>query len=153
VAIENTVNNEQDQRTMSKTTNATAAVQFGASAGGTGAQPIRYSIGEFQPSYSNGNAQLTSNRVFTDQMSAVVVDSAAEWEPRIEGYRSRVVAGEERVLRITGNVRQPDILIETSSHPNLVANSGSAYLGRGPYRDFRKPELTSDGSLNRLWPF
>jgi flagellar L-ring protein FlgH len=148
---ENTVANEQDQRTMSKTTSATAALQFGASGGGTGgtANPIINSSSSRQ---FNGNAQLTSNRVFTDQMAAVVVDMLPNGNLVIEGYRSRVVAGEERVLRVTGIVRQPDILIGNIVPSNLVANFRISYLGRGPESRFANQNYIGR-IFNRLWPF
>jgi flagellar L-ring protein precursor FlgH len=148
VAIaESTVNNEQDQRTMAKTTSATATLQTGAAAAGTA--PLFNSSSNRQFS---GNAQLITNRVFTDQMAAIVVDIMPNGNLVIEGYRSRVVSGEERVLRITGIVRQADIANGNVVPSNMVANFRISYLGRGPESRFSNQNYAGR-IFNRLWPF
>jgi flagellar L-ring protein FlgH len=152
VIAENTANNEQDQRTLSKTTSATAALAFGAAAGGSGggtASPIFTSSSSRQ---FNGNSQFSMNRTFTDQLNAVVVDIMPNGNLVVEGYRSRVVAGEERVLRVTGIVRQADIGTANLVASNQVANFRISYLGRGPATRFTNQNYAGR-IFNRLWPF
>jgi flagellar L-ring protein precursor FlgH len=151
VIAENTANNEQDQRTLSKTTSATAALAFGASAGGTGgtSSPIFNSSSSRQ---FNGNSQFSMNRTFNDQLNAVVVDIMPNGNLVVEGYRSRVVAGEERVLRVTGIVRQADIGTANLVASNQVANFRISYLGRGPATRFSNQNYAGR-IFNRLWPF
>ena len=69
-----------------------------------------------------GTAQNTANRVFTDRMAVTVVDVMPNGNLVVEGYRSRVVEGEERLLRITGIVRPADIQVGN------VIPSGSGFL-------------------------
>src|SRR5262249_1677092 len=84
---EATVANEQDQRALTKTTQSNANLGFGP-ANTPGQLYTESSNRQF-----NGNAQLTSNRVFTDRLAVTVVDIMPNGNLVIEGYRSRVVAG------------------------------------------------------------
>jgi flagellar L-ring protein precursor FlgH len=70
----------------------------------------------------------------------------------VEGYRSRVVQGEERVLRITGIVRQQDIGVGNVIPSGNVANFRISYLGRGPAtRTTRQGIITRIASVFRLF--
>jgi flagellar L-ring protein FlgH len=150
VAIaESTVTNNQDQRTMTKTTSATAQVQMPV-------VPALASAPQIINATSNrsftGNAQLTQNRVFTDQLAAIVVDIMPNGNLVIEGYRNVVIAGEERVLRVSGIVRQQDIANGNVIASTSIANFRISYLGRGPESRFANQNYI--GRLfNRLWPF
>lgn len=146
---ENTVANEQDQRTLSKTSSATAAVAFGNAASATTPAPLFNVSSNRQFS---GNAQLVMNRVFTDQINAVVVDIMPNGNLVVEGYRSRVVAGEERVLRLTGIVRQADIGSANIVASNQLANFRISYLGRGAPTRFSNQNYMGR-IFNRIWPF
>lgn len=143
---ENTVANEQDQRNMRKTTAADA--RFGW---GTKGQPGQLLNGASDRSFA-GSAQVTTNRVFTDRLAVTVVDMMPNGNLVFEGYRSRVVEGEERVLRITGVVRQYDIGVGNVVPSAAVANFRISYLGRGP-----ETRMTNQNYLGRLvnhvWPW
>ncbi|VTT97928.1 flagellar l-ring protein : Flagellar L-ring protein FlgH OS=uncultured planctomycete GN=HGMM_F33C03C02 PE=4 SV=1: FlgH [Gemmataceae bacterium] len=146
VVSETTVANEQDQRTLNKTTSALAVLGFGPAA----------SPGQLYSSNSNrqfsGSAQLTSNRVFTDRMAVTVVDMMPNGNLVVEGYRSRVVAGEERVLRVTGVIRQADVGVGNLVPSQSVANFRITYLGRGP--ESRSVNQNPPSRLgNLLWPW
>jgi flagellar L-ring protein precursor FlgH len=146
VITESTVANEQDQRALNKSTNTTASIVFGTSAS-TGALVNENSTRNF-----TGNAQLTSNRLFTDTMAVTVVDMMPNGNLVIEGYRSRVVAGEERVLRFTGVVRQQDIRVGNTVPSQAVANFRVSYLGRGPESRAVNQNLVGR-VVNLLWPW
>jgi flagellar L-ring protein precursor FlgH len=124
---ENTVANEQDQRALARATTADASLTFGKD----GTTP-----GQLFSSAANrnftGNATMTTNRTFTDRIAVTVVDIMPNGNLVVEGYRSRVVAGEERVLRITGVVRQADVGVGSTIQSTQVANFRISYLGRGP---------------------
>ena len=70
----------------------------------------------------------------------------------IEGFRTRVVAREERTIRVSGIVRPRDIgplnMIQTGAIANFTIES----IGRGPETSY-----TSNGWLgrifNRVWPY
>ena len=140
---ETTVANEQDQRNLSRTTSGSGQVRFtdtlrtpasaaAAAATGTAGNTLIQFPSQNTAMTFAGNAQNTTNRVFTDRMAVTVVDLMPNGNLVVEGYRSRVVAGEERVLRITGIVRPADIAVGNIIPSGSVANFRISYLGRGP---------------------
>lgn len=156
---ETTVANEQEQRSLNRATGSSGNLQVfggapvlaggagGAATGGTLAAP---GVGFTFPSQATnltftGNAQVTSNRVFTDRMGVTVVDVMPNGNLVVEGYRSRVMAGEERVLRITGVARPADIGVGNVIPSGNVANFRISYLGCGP-----AARTTRQGYLGRL---
>ncbi|MBY0455837.1 MAG: flagellar basal body L-ring protein FlgH [Gemmataceae bacterium] len=154
--LESTVTNEQDQKTLSRTTTSSGQVQVfgggavGAGQGGGAGTVTAPGVGFVYPNQTSnlnftGNAQNTINRVFTDRMAVTVVDIMPNGNLVVEGYRSRVVQGEERVLRITGVVRQQDIGVGNVVPSGNVANFRISYLGRGP-----STSTTRQGYLGRL---
>lgn len=153
---ENTVANENDQRTQDKGTNTTGTVDYAGSSsanGGTGQTgAASFSLANAFRRRFAGNATLTTNRVFTDRMAVTVVDMMPNGNLVVEGYRSRVVAGEERVLRITGVVRQQDVGVGNVVPSGALANFRISYLGRGPTS--RSVNQNYWGrALNLLWPW
>ncbi len=155
---ENTVANEQDQKTLSRTTNGSGQIQTfdllrtaaGNNNGGSN------SLQQFPSQTTNyqfaGSAQNTVSRVFTDRMAVTVVDVLPNGNLVLEGYRSRVVAGEERVLRITGVARPADIGVGNIIPSGSVANFRISYLGRGPStRNNKQGFLTRLNAVFRLF--
>ncbi len=100
----------------------------------------------------NGGAQLTSGRTFTDRMAGTVVDVMPNGNLVIEGFRSRVVAGEERVLRITGVVRPADIGAGNAIQSTSIANARLNYTGRGPQSSSVNQNWLGR-VVNRAWPW
>jgi flagellar L-ring protein precursor FlgH len=148
---ETTVANEQDQKNLSRTTSGSGSVRIfdsirtpAAAAGGAAATTGTPGVTLLQSPTQNtamqfsGSAQNTTNRVFTDRMAVTVVDLLPNGNLVVEGYRSRVVAGEERVLRITGIVRPADIGVGNIIPSGSVANFRISYLGRGPATNTNK---------------
>jgi flagellar L-ring protein precursor FlgH len=78
-------------------------------------------------------------------LAVTVVDVLPNGNLVIEGYRSRVVSGEERVLRITGVVRPADVAVGNIVPSGAVANFRITYLGRGP-----ATRTTKQGWLTRI---
>ncbi len=129
---ETTVANEREQRALDKSSNGTGSMQ-GSGQGTVGpSREFNFGLTSAFGRQFNGNAQMTSNRVFTDRLAATVVDVMPNGNLVIEGYRSRVVAGEERVLRITGVIRPADVGVGNLVASQSVANFRISYLGRGP---------------------
>ena len=100
----------------------------------------------------NGSAQLTSDRSFTDRITVTVVDVMPNGNLVVEGYRSRVVAGEQRMLRVTGIVRPTDIGAQNTVQSQFMANFRISYLGRGPESSFVNQSYLGR-AMNLLWPF
>jgi flagellar L-ring protein precursor FlgH len=151
---ETTVANEQDQLTLSRNSSGSGSVTFFDSTRNTSAgTTIGGGTTQFQaPTYTTtsqfaGSAQNQTNRVFTDRMAVTVVDVMPNGNLVVEGYRSRIVAGEERMLRITGVVRPADIAVGNIIPSGAVANFRISYLGRGPATRNNKqgiiPRITS----------
>lgn len=154
---ETTVANDQDQRNMSRTTSGSGSVTIfdrirtpaNGTAGTPGTTLLQAPTQNTALTFA-GTAQNTTNRVFTDRMAVTVVDIMPNGNLVLEGYRSRVVAGEERVLRITGIARQQDIGVGNVILSGSVANLRMSYLGRGPAtRNNRQGFLTWLNSIFR----
>jgi flagellar L-ring protein precursor FlgH len=152
---ETTVANEQDQRTLNRTTSSSGSVTFfdplrtaagstGGGGGGAASTQLQFPSQNTAMSFS-GSAATTVNHVFTDRLAVTVVDIMPNGNLVVEGYRSRVVQGEERVLRITGIVRQQDIAVGNVIPSGNVANFRISYLGRGP-----ATRTTKQGIVTRL---
>ena len=153
---ESTVTNEKDQKSLSKKNSMSGRLDYaGTTSAGSGAGRTGSLSASTSDAFSrtfDGNAQVTMNRVFTDRMAVTVVDIMPNGNLVVEGYRSRVVAGEERVLRITGVVRQQDVAVGNIVLSPSVANFRISYLGRGP--ESRMVNQNGFGRfMNRLWPF
>lgn len=162
---ETTVANDQDARNLTRTTSGSgqasvtvpSVVPGGAAAGaggttGTGSSLILPLPSQNTAMTFSGSAQNTTNRVFTDRMAVTVVDVMPNGNLVIEGYRSRVVGGEERVLRITGVARPADIGVGNVIPSGSVANFRISYLGRGPATRTTRPGiLTRINSVFRLF--
>lgn len=100
----------------------------------------------------NGKADYKSDRTFSDRMSVVVMDVLPNGNLVIEGYRRRLVANEEKSLRITGIVRPQDIGPDNIVQSQYIANFQVMYSGRGAESSY-----TNNGwfgrVLNKVWPF
>jgi flagellar L-ring protein precursor FlgH len=143
VISENTTTNDREQRQQNKTNGANGSINV---LGNTAAADASYGR------RFNGSAQLTSDRRFQDRLAVTVVDVMPNGNLVVEGYRSRVVAGEERVLKLTGVVRAQDIAAGNTVQSTSLANAKLTYLGRGP--ESRSLNQNYLGRLlNRLWPF
>jgi flagellar L-ring protein FlgH len=140
VVTETTVAAEQDARALNRTTSGSGSVTFLGSSP-VGADPtgtvLNFPSQTTTRSF-NGTATMNTNRTFTDQLAVTVVDIMPNGNLVIEGYRSRVVQGEERVLRVTGVVRQQDVAVGNVVPSGNVANFRVSYLGRGPATRFTK---------------
>jgi flagellar L-ring protein precursor FlgH len=163
VVNETTVANEADARNLNRSTAASGSITFlgagtagGSTAGGGsatgGATGTVFNLPSNATSRSfTGSATMTANRVFTDRLAVTVVDIMPNGNLVVEGYRSRVVAGEERVLRITGVVRQQDVGFGSVVQSQSVANFRVSYLGRGPASRFTNQSLWGR-AVNLVWP-
>ena len=145
VVSESTTENEREQRQQSKgnTFNGQATI--------FGVPQVANSDGSFRRTFA-GSAQFTGGRTFSDRIALTVVDVMPNGNLVVEGYRSRVVAGEERVLKLTGVVRSQDVAVGNVVQSTSLANAKLSYLGRGP--ESRSVNQNFGGRIvNRLWPF
>ncbi len=152
VAIDESTNaNEREQRALDKNNATKAIFNFPKKpTGGSSSADLQFSNSSSRN--FNGSAQLTSDRRFIDRMTVTVVDVLPNGNLVIEGYRSRMVAGEQRVLRITGIVRPTDIGQQNTVESHFVASFHISYLGKGPESSFTNQGWFSR-MINRIWPF
>jgi flagellar L-ring protein precursor FlgH len=145
VINENTTENEREQRQQSKTNSFTGQASV------FGVPQVASSDGNFGRTFS-GSGQVTGGRTFTDRLALTVVDVMPNGNLVVEGFRSRVTMGEERVLRVTGVVRPQDITVGNVVQSSNLANAKLSYLGRGPTtRQINKNFLGR--VMDRIWPF
>lgn len=156
ILIQETSNiNQREQRQLNKATTISDNFQYaGDSNSGT---TTRTGAANFQMSNASnrnfqGNAQLTSDRTYTDRVAATVVDVLPNGVLVVEGTRVRCVSGERRIIRITGLVRPADLDPNNIVTSQAVANFKIEYIGRGVDSNF-----VNQGWLGRvfniLWPF
>lgn len=137
---ENTANNERETRALDRGTNNSATANFEGNYQFGGADAKNGTLDGSGSTSSrrrfNGSAQMTSTRTFVDRMAVTVIDVLPNGNLVFEGTRSRVVAGEERVLRITGVVRPNEIGANNTVQSQFIANFRVSYIGRGQSSEF-----------------
>jgi flagellar L-ring protein precursor FlgH len=155
LVVETSAINQREQRQLKKATDTSAKFTYSGSSSsdGGGRKGAANIAGDLSSNRSfDGNAQLSSDRQFTDTLTATVVDVLPNGNLVIEGHRVRVVSGEQRLLRVTGIVRPVDLTAFNTVQSAAVANFKIEYAGHGVDTNF-----TSQGWLgrvvNHLWPF
>ena len=156
---ETTTATEQEQRSMNKSTDGRVQTDYTGSS--SSSQPsgalalkgaLNFDLRNRSSRVFSGTAQLNNARTFSDRMAVTVIDIMPNGNLVIEGYRTRVVEGEERVLKITGVVRPQNIGLNNIVQSQFVANFKISYLGRGPQSAFVNQGFLGR-VMNRLWPF
>ncbi len=99
-----------------------------------------------------GDAQFRSERAITDRFSVTVVDVLPNGNLVIEGDRSVSVQNDVRRLKLTGVVRQYDILPGNNVPSYLVADLKLTLDAEGAEQAFTNQGWLSR-SFNRWWPF
>jgi flagellar L-ring protein precursor FlgH len=100
----------------------------------------------------NGTSNYQSNRNLIDNMAVQVIQVLPNGNLVVEGFRTRVVQGEERTIRLSGIIRPIDIGINNTVQSQFIGNFTMEYFGKGIETSY-----TSNGWLGRLmnkvWPF
>lgn len=152
IISESTTANEREQRSLDKSSTVNGSGNFSGTSSAGPAGAMNFSLGDTFRRQSNGNAQMTSGRTFTDRMTATVVDIMPNGNLVVEGYRSRVVGTEERVLRVTGVVRPQDVGTGNAVQSTNIANCRISYLGAGPATRTLNQNFFGR-VMNRIWPW
>ena len=79
----------------------------------------------------NGTSNYTSQRTLTDGMAVQVIAVLPNGNVVIEGFRTRVMAKENRTIRVSGIVRPEDIGVNNTVNSNFIGNFTMEYLGKG----------------------
>ncbi|MCD0459449.1 flagellar basal body L-ring protein FlgH [Roseiconus lacunae] len=145
----------RDERTMEKEGGSSSAQGFDYAFGGD----IGSSTGDayFGTTASNdrdfsGDAEFRSARAINDRFSVTVVDVLPNGNLVIEGFRSISVQNDIRRLRLTGVVRQYDILPGNMVPSNMVADLRLTLDAEGAEQAFTNQGWLSS-RFNRWWPF
>ena len=100
----------------------------------------------------DGNARYRAERDFVDRMSVKVIEVMPNGNLVVEGTRRRVIAGEERIIHVSGIVRPIDILDGNLVRSDRIADFTIWYEGRGVESHFVNPGIVGR-LLNAIWPF
>jgi len=100
----------------------------------------------------DGSAKFSSARQFTDRVAVTVLEVLPNGNLRIAGRRRIHVAGDQRVLCVSGIVRPIDVRADNSITSRAVASLRVTYEGNGVESRFTNQGWLSRIS-NRIWPF
>ncbi len=99
-----------------------------------------------------GTSNLQSNRNLVDNMAVQVVQVLPNGNLVVEGFRTRVVLGEERTIRVSGIIRPDNIGPNDTVLSQYVANFTLEYFGKGIESSYINHGWLGR-ALNKLWPF
>lgn len=146
----------REDRTLKKNTNAQADLNLNTNYS-AGKLTSRNFQGTLKGSATSareldGTSNYRSNRALTDNMAVQVIQVLPNGNLIIEGFRTRVVAGEERTIRVSGIIRPDNIGPDDTVLSQFIANFTVEYFGKGPETSY-----TTNGWLgrfvNKVWPF
>lgn len=146
IVNEITILQEQDKRELGKNSGADTELTFGNTN-----NPIQLLSTNNRYTF-NGNAANTANHAFTDKLTAVVIDILPNNNLVIEGYKRRIISGEERIIRMTGIIRPADIRVGNTITTDKIANLRIYYLGRGIISKSNNPNYFNR-LLYQIWPW
>jgi flagellar L-ring protein precursor FlgH len=146
-----------EQRSLKKDTAASGKFDFSGATGNAGSATNKvYSANVTADNSTDrtfqGSANFQTNRQLTDAMQVTVIDVLPNGNLVIEGLRTRNVADENRLMRVSGVVRPNDIDISNTISSQVIANFLIDYVGGGPESRF-----TAQGWMgrftNKIWPY
>jgi flagellar L-ring protein precursor FlgH len=144
-----------DARKMNKDTKAGGLFNFkGSTKSDNGARSGTLSFDTSGSSNRtfDGSSNYTSDQKLQDKMTVTVIDVLPNGNIVIEGFRRRLVSGEDRLIRLSGIVRPDDISGANTVLSLSIANFQLTYSGKGPESKFSSQGYLSK-ALNVLWPF
>jgi flagellar L-ring protein precursor FlgH len=100
----------------------------------------------------DGAASFRSQRDFTTRMTASVVDVLPNGNLVISGRKNVVVAGDERILIVSGIVRPYDVSPDNTVQSRYIADFRIDYEGIGQEQAFTRQGFFGR-FMNKVWPF
>jgi flagellar L-ring protein precursor FlgH len=100
----------------------------------------------------NGTSNLQSNRNLIDNMAVQVVQVMPNGNLVVEGFRTRVVLGEQRTIRVSGIIRPENIGPNDAIQSQFVANFTIEYFGKGVETSYINHGWLGR-VMNKLWPY
>ncbi len=94
----------------------------------------------------DGDSAYSVDRTFKDRITAIIVDCLPNGNLIVRGSRNQMVAGERRVLTVSGIIRPIDIRSDNTIESQYVADLNVCYAGDG-----LESRFTRQGWLTRAW--
>lgn len=152
---ENTGVENSEARALSKQSATSKSMNVDSSASGDYGGPEGSAAFDFSSDSDrsfDGDATFSSQREVSTRMAATVTDVLPNGNLVIEGKKNVVVAGDERIMMISGIVRPYDITPGNTVSSRNVANWRITYDGNGQEQNFVRQGYFSR-FMNKLWPF
>ncbi|MDB4756298.1 flagellar basal body L-ring protein FlgH [Mariniblastus sp.] len=137
----------QDQRSMKKTTESTASADFGA----TGSPSVDANYNSSSDRSLKGDSQLRETRRLKDQFNVTVIGVRGN-NLLIQGRREVKVQGDFRGLILTGEVRRTDVELDNTIASRHIHNMRLNYEGKGPEQNYTR-EGWLKRQISKVWPF
>ncbi len=146
----------QETRTLKKNTvnQATAAMSGNFAEGKTLSHNFSGNLSSAWNSdrQLNGTSNLQSNRNLVDNMAVQVVEVMPNGNLVVEGFRTRVVLGEQRTIRVSGIVRPDNVGPNNLVQSQYVANFTMEYFGKGIETSYINHGWLGR-IMNKVWPY
>jgi flagellar L-ring protein precursor FlgH len=148
--VENSEDRQMDKSTSSKGTFDVA----GSSDGGFGTQGAKASVDLESTSERkfDGSQNYSTTQAFTDRMTATVMDVLPNGNMVITGQRDVRIAGEQRVLVVSGVVRGLDIGPDNTIASQYISDFRLEYLASGYSQKYTRQGWLGR-AMNVVWPF
>ncbi|QDT10253.1 flagellar basal body L-ring protein FlgH [Planctomycetes bacterium K23_9] len=145
----------RDERSLDKSGNSSIAAGLDYGLGGDlGSATGNGNLGKTSSSSRafSGDTEFRSERQFSDKFTVTIVDVLPNGNLVIKGERAISVQGDERQLRLSGIVRQYDVLPNNTVPSHLVANLKIELDAKGAEQSYNKQGWFSR-RVNKVWPF
>ncbi|MEO1526935.1 MAG: flagellar basal body L-ring protein FlgH [Planctomycetota bacterium] len=153
---ENTDVQNRDERSLDKTGLSSYNGAFNYGFGGDiGSSTGDTSLGHTTQSARgfSGDTEFRTQRRFLDSFTVTVTDVLPNGNLVVSGTRKINLQGDSRELRLSGIVRQYDILPNNTVSSHLVANLKIQMEAEGTEQAFNNQGWFSKNIVNRFWPF
>lgn len=155
VISETTGVQNQEERALSKENEASSSFDMESSASGdygTAGGSAEFDFDSESERGFDGAASFRSQRDFATRLTASVVDVLPNGNLVISGRKNVVVAGDERILIVSGIVRPYDVSPDNTVQSRYIADFRVAYEGIGQEQAFTRQGFFGR-FMNKVWPF
>lgn len=144
-----------EDRALSKESSASKSMDVESAATGDYGGPVgaaNFNFNSDSERTFDGSATFNSNREFSTRIAATVTEVLPNGNMVIEARRNVIVAGDERILVMSGIVRPYDVAPGNFVQSRNIAQFRIAYEGNGQEQSFTRQGIFGR-VMNKLWPF
>ena len=142
----------RDQRSMTKSTSATANLDTSYATGGGSAGSLTGDYNTASDRNFDGGNTFNSARTLNDSFTVVVIDVLPNKNMLVAGTRQVLIEGSERTVMLSGIVRHWDVAVDNSVSSQLVANLEVEYLAHGEDQQYTRQGWLMK-QMSKVWPF